>query len=65
MVTPPFKAYFLGNYNFAKDPFKILGKTGRFKGASGSGMTDDYNSDLDPYSHHHWKGTITLVKGNQ
>ena len=36
---------------------------GRFEGATGSGTNDDYNSDLDPYSHHHWTGTITLVKG--
>jgi hypothetical protein len=46
-----------------RDPWVISGGTGRFEGATGSGMTDDYNSDLDPYSHHHWKGTITLVKG--
>jgi hypothetical protein len=49
--------------SYFRDPFIILGGTGRFEGASGSGMTDDYNSDLDPYSHHHWAGTITLVKG--
>ncbi len=45
-----------------RDPFVISGGTGRFEGATGGGMTDDYNSDLDPYSHHHWRGTITLVK---
>jgi hypothetical protein len=48
-----------------RDPWEITGGTGRFEGATGSGMTDDYNSDLDPYSHHHWKGTITLVKGKE
>jgi hypothetical protein len=48
-----------------KDPFEILGGTGRFKGATGSGMTDDYNSSLDSYSHHHWVGTITMVKGER
>jgi hypothetical protein len=48
-----------------RDPFVILGGTGRFEGATGGGMTDDYNSALDPYSHHHWNGTITMVKGKQ
>ena len=48
-----------------RDPWEINGGTGRFEGATGSGMTDDYNSNLDPYSHHHWTGTITLVKGKQ
>ncbi|HUW93993.1 MAG TPA: hypothetical protein VMV74_12570 [Bacteroidales bacterium] len=51
--------------SYFRDPFVILGGTGRFAGAKGSGMTDDYNSSLDPYSHHHWTGTITLIKGNQ
>ncbi len=48
-----------------RDPFEILGGTGRFEGATGEGMTDDYNSALDPYSHHHWEGTITMIKGNR
>ena len=48
--------------SYFKDPFTIIGGTGRFEGATGSGMTNDYNSDKDPYSHHHWKGKITLVK---
>jgi hypothetical protein len=51
--------------SYWRDPFVILGGTGRFEGATGGGMTDDYNSDLDPYAHHHWSGTITLVKGKQ
>ena len=55
-----------GMPNFAisyfKDPFNILGGTGRFEGATGGGVTNDYNSSKDPYSHHHWKGKITLVK---
>lgn len=51
--------------SYFRDPFVILGGTGRFEGATGSGMTDDYNSNLDPYSHHHWTGTITLVKGKK
>ena len=48
--------------SYFKDPFTIVGGTGRFEGATGSGMTNDYNSDKDPYSHHHWTGKITLVK---
>lgn len=55
-----------GMPNFAnsyfKDPFTITGGTGKFEGASGSGMTNDYNSANDPYSHHHWQGKITLMK---
>ena len=51
--------------SYWRDPFVILGGTGRFEGATGGGMTDDYNSSEDPYSHHNWKGTITLVKGKR
>lgn len=47
--------------SFWRDPFKIMGGTGRYAGASGSGMTDDYNSSLDTNSHHHWVGTIVLA----
>ena len=49
--------------SYWKDPMIVLGGTGRFAGATGTFMTDDYNSDLDPNSHHHWTGTIILVKG--
>ncbi len=49
--------------SYFKDPFVIIGGTGRFEGASGSGYTDDYNRDSYPEnSFHHWRGTITLVK---
>lgn len=48
--------------SYWKDPFIILGGTGRFEGATGSGMTDDYNSNEDANSHHHWEGTITMKK---
>lgn len=48
--------------SYWRDPFKILGGTGKFEGATGSGMTDDYNSNQDQNSHHRWKGTITLLK---
>lgn len=52
--------------SYWKDPFEIIGGTGRFEGATGSGFTDDYNRDSYPdNSFHHWKGTITLVKGKQ
>jgi hypothetical protein len=39
--------------SYWKDPMIVLGATGRFAGATGTFMTDDYNSDLDPNSHHH------------
>jgi hypothetical protein len=48
--------------SYFKDPFVITGGTGRFEGATGSGMTNDYNSNKDDYSHHHWTGKITLLK---
>jgi len=48
--------------SYFKDPFIITGGTGRFEGATGSGMTNDYNSANDDFSHHHWKGKITLIK---
>lgn len=53
---PPFvKSYW-------RDPFTIIGGTGRFEGARGSGFSDDFNSSLDPNSHHRWRGTITVVR---
>lgn len=48
--------------SYWKDPISILGGTGKYSGASGSGMSDDYNSSEDPNSHHRWTGTITLLK---
>ncbi len=48
--------------SYWKDPFIFQGGTGRFEGAAGGGTTDDYNSSVDPNSHHHWKGTITIKK---
>lgn len=48
--------------SYWRDPFEILGGTGKFEGATGSGLTDDYNSSEDQNSHHNWKGSITLVK---
>jgi len=49
--------------SYFKDPFVITGGTGRFYGATGAGMTNDYNSSKDPNSHHHWQGKINLPKG--
>ncbi|MGQ1786543.1 hypothetical protein [Saccharicrinis sp. GN24d3] len=48
-----------------RDNWEITGGTGRFEGATGCGTSDDYNSSLDSYSHHHWTGTITMVKGKR
>ncbi len=55
-----------GVNSYWRDPFTILGGTGRFDGATGGGMSDDYNLDVYPgNSFHHWVGTITLVKGKR
>ena len=51
--------------SYWRDTITILGGTGKYKGATGTLKTDDYNSSEDPNSHHHWKGTITLVKEDQ
>ncbi|MBW8331415.1 MAG: hypothetical protein K0M40_05290 [Prolixibacteraceae bacterium] len=52
--------------SYFKDPFEIIGGTGKFEGATGSGWTDDYNRDSYPAnSFHHWTGTITMVKGKK
>ena len=48
--------------SYWRDPFEILGGSGKFKDATGGGRTDDYNSSEDENSHHHWEGTITLAK---
>jgi len=48
--------------SYWKDDFEIIGGSGKFEGATGKGKTDDYNSSEDPNSHHHWKGTITLIQ---
>jgi hypothetical protein len=51
--------------SYWRDPFVILGGTGKYDGAFGDIITDDYNSSEDLNSHHHWKGTITMKKGKQ
>lgn len=48
--------------SYWRDDFEIIGGTGTYEGATGKGKTDDYDGSEDPYSHHHWKGTITLIK---
>lgn len=45
-----------------KDPFTIIGGTGRFEGASGSGATESYVNMTTGRTDHVWKGTITLKK---
>lgn len=50
--------------SYWRDPFVILGGTGKFEGASGGGMSDDYNSSLHPgNTQHNWVGNITLIVG--
>ncbi len=50
-------------YDFEfKDPFTIVGGTGRFEGATGSGMTDSYHKAAIGRTDHIWSGTITLKK---
>ena len=44
-------------------PFTILGGTGAFEGAMGSGTTNDYFSTGNTY-YHSWKGTITVRSEN-
>ncbi|MBE9488375.1 MAG: hypothetical protein IMY73_04235 [Bacteroidetes bacterium] len=51
--------------SYWRDPFVILGGTGKFEGATGEGFTDDYNSSLHPgNTQHNWNGTITIIVGN-
>lgn len=52
--------------SYFTDPWEIIGGTGMFEGATGHGMTDDYNRDSYPNnSFHHWTGEITLLKGKR
>ena len=45
-----------------KDPFTITGGTGRYEGASGSGMTESYVNSTTQRTDHVWTGTITLKR---
>jgi hypothetical protein len=46
--------------SYWKDSINITDGTGKYKGARGSIITNDYNSSEDLFSHHHWSGTLTL-----
>jgi hypothetical protein len=69
---------FTGNFNFCADAESYYGPTESYMVAANGdilyvsiegqvigGREDDHNSSLDPNSHHHWVGTITLVKGKR
>jgi len=43
-----------------KDPFTIIGGTGRFEGATGSGTTNSFVNSTTQRTDHVWSGTITL-----
>ncbi len=45
-----------------RDPFEFVGGTGRFEGATGSGMTKSFNNSTLNITDHTWEGTITLKK---
>jgi hypothetical protein len=45
-----------------QDPFQIIGGTGRFKGAKGSGMTNSFVNMTTQQTDHVWTGTITVFK---
>ena len=51
--------------DYWRDKIIITGGTGKFEGASGELQTDDFNTNIDTYAHHHWYGEITLVKGKR
>lgn len=49
--------------DYWRDIATITGGTGRFEGASGKMQIDDFTTNIDTYTHHHWYGEITMVKG--
>ena len=51
--------------SYWRDSIRFIGGTGKFVGATGKGITDDYNSSEDTNSHHRWTGTITLNKESE
>lgn len=51
--------------DYWRDTVTINGGTGRFEGASGKLLLNDYCTNIDDYTHHHLTGTITLVKGKR
>jgi hypothetical protein len=46
------------------DPFEFEGGTGRFEGASGSGVTASYVPPAPGPVEHYWSGMLVLPKGN-
>jgi len=51
--------------SYWRDSIRFIGGTGKYEGATGKGITNDYNSSQDNNSHHSWKGTITLGNENK
>ena len=49
--------------DYWKGMITVTGGTGRFEGASGELLYVDFTTNIDSYTHHHWTGTITMVKG--
>lgn len=47
-----------------RTPISVLGGTGRFEGATGNLISDDYVTS-DEQTHHRFYGEITLVKGKK
>lgn len=47
--------------SYWQDEFLFTGGSGKFEGATGSCVSDDFNSSEDAHSHHHWTGEITLA----
>jgi hypothetical protein len=43
-----------------QDSFTIIGGTGQFEGATGSGMTESYVNMTTNRTDHVWRGMITL-----
>ena len=51
--------------SYWRDTIRFIGGTGKFNGAKGFIISDDYNSSKDVFSHHHWTGNIILLKNNK
>lgn len=52
------------DYDFQfQDPFDFAGGTGRFEGATGSGVTDSFVSQATDRTDHTWNGTLIVQRG--